>query len=184
VPPNDASIDKLDAGIPDHGNDVSIDADATPPIDVGAPDTAGEAGPPTGVVYSLIAKHSGKCADVYHNEVANGTILNQYTCNATGAQTFELRAASGSYTFVGTTSGKCIGALNGATADGTAIVINTCNGSSAQAFTLRTSGVGHYAIVHVASDKCINVRSASTADGAALELLGCSGLDHQAWAFQ
>jgi hypothetical protein len=184
TPPADASVDMQDVRLADREGGTS-DSDGLPPLDVGGdPDTSGEAGPPTGVTYTLVAKHSAKCADVYHNETADGTILTQYTCNATSAQSFELRSANGAYTFVGSGSGKCLATSNGGTADGTPIVIGTCNGSAGQAFTLRATGSGHYAIVHVASDKCIDVRNASTANGAALQLFGCSGQDHQAWAFQ
>ena len=184
APPADASTDAQDAGIADTNDGASRDADALPPSDAGIADAAGEAGPPTGVFYKLIAKHSAKCADVYHNDVAEGTILNQYTCNGTGAQSFELRSANGRYTFVGLTSGKCLGTLNGGTADSTGIVINTCNGSTAQAFTLSAVGGGYYAIVHVASGKCVDVRSASTTNGAVLQIFGCSGQDNQSWLFQ
>jgi ricin-type beta-trefoil lectin protein len=183
APPDQASVDVQDSAFTDRNETGSSDADALPPLDV-APEASAEAGPPTGVVYTLVAKHSGKCADVYHNDTVEGTALTQYTCNGTSAQTFELRTANGSYTFVGTNSGKCLGASNGGTANGTPIVINTCNGSTAQAFTLSASGTGHYAIVNVASGKCIDVTGASTASGAVLQLLGCNGQDNQAWAFQ
>jgi hypothetical protein len=181
-PPADAAIDAPD-GLTEA--DAALqDADASPLPDVSAPDAPAEGGPPTGVTYRLVVKHSGKCADVYHNLTANGTALDQYTCNGTTAQTFELRWSNGSYAFAGTNSGKCMAASNGGTADGTAIVLGTCDGSGAQSFTLSAAPGGYYAIVNVASGKCIDVKSASTADGAVLQLLTCSGQDNQAWSFQ
>jgi hypothetical protein len=180
-PPTDASRDGTDGAT---GIDVSLsDADATLPPDVNTPDTRIDT-PPTGVTYQLIVKHSGKCADVYHNLTANGTALDQYTCNGTTAQTFELRSVNASYALAGTSSGKCMAASNGGTADGTAIVLGTCDGSGAQSFTLSAVPGGYYAIVNTASGKCIDVKSSSTADGAVLQLLTCTGQDNQAWSFQ
>jgi hypothetical protein len=180
-PINDASVDMRDAAL-DEGS--TSDVDASRPTESGVPDAPSEAGPPTGVSYRLVAKHSSKCADVYHNLTADGTALDQYTCNGTSAQTFELRSVGGSYAFAGTNSGKCLAASNGGTTDGTPIVLAACNGAAAQSFTLSAAAGGSYVIVSVPSGKCIDVTSASTADGAVLQLWTCSGQDHQSWGFQ
>jgi hypothetical protein len=43
-----------------------------------------------GGYYKLVARHSGKCLDVPGASVSNGVILQQWDCNGTGAQNFQL----------------------------------------------------------------------------------------------
>lgn len=162
--------------IADASTDGGPDADAS--------EAGTEAGPPTGVAYRIVAEHSGKCADVYHNLTADGTAIDQYVCNGTTAQTFELRAVNAGYSFVGTNSDKCIATVNGAGADGTTLEIRPCDGSVAQLFTLSLARADAYAIVHTASGKCVEVKNSGKSDGAVIQLLTCSGQDNQLWTFQ
>jgi hypothetical protein len=43
-----------------------------------------------GGTYHLIARHSDKCLDVPSSSVGDGVQLQQYTCNNTGAQSFQV----------------------------------------------------------------------------------------------
>src|SRR5689334_4952582 len=65
-PPSDASFDVGDTN-------PAVDADASTTADTGASDAPCDGGPPTGVTYKLVAQHSNKCVDVYHNLTADGT---------------------------------------------------------------------------------------------------------------
>jgi len=48
----------------------------------------------------FINQNSGKCADVFHSGTANGTNVDQYTCNNTAAQYFVLiQLSNGNYQF-------------------------------------------------------------------------------------
>lgn len=49
--------------------------------------------------YEMVNNHSGKCMDVYHSKAANGTNVDQYTCNGTGAQEWFISAESVAYGF-------------------------------------------------------------------------------------
>jgi hypothetical protein len=40
--------------------------------------------------YRLIARHSGKCLDVPSSSINNGVVLQQWDCNGTGAQSFQM----------------------------------------------------------------------------------------------
>ena len=46
------------------------------------------AGPVANGRYNIVAVHSGKCVDVDNAGTADGTPIQQYTCNGTDAQVF------------------------------------------------------------------------------------------------
>lgn len=87
----------------------------------------------------------GACVDVASAGTADGTNIQEWTCNGTGAQSFQLQAIDSTwYKIVNTTSGKCIDVAANGTADGTNIQLWTCNGTSKQNWNLTdiTSGGG------------------------------------------
>jgi hypothetical protein len=75
----------------------------------------------------------GKCMDVNAGATADGTRVQLWTCNGSGAQNW---AAQADGTLRNPQSGKCLTPTGGATADGTQLVISTCNGAATQRWTL------------------------------------------------
>jgi hypothetical protein len=74
----------------------------------------------------------GKCVDVNGSATADGTAVQLWGCNGTGAQ---------AWSRVGTTlrnpqSGKCLDASSGSSADGTRLIIWTCSGAANQNWQL------------------------------------------------
>jgi hypothetical protein len=127
------------------------------------------------------AVHSGSCMDIAAAGTADGTQVQEYACNGTGAQEFQPVALDSTYfKIVNVTSGKCIDIAANATANGTKVDLYTCNGTSAQAFKFAPSGSG-YTIVGKQSGKCLDITSASATNGTKVDLYTCNGTNAQLW---
>ncbi len=75
----------------------------------------------------------GKCMDVAAAGTANGTKVQIYDCNGTGAQQWQ--AGSGSM-LVNPASGRCLDATGPSSANGTRLQIWDCGGGANQKWTL------------------------------------------------
>jgi hypothetical protein len=136
----------------------------------------------TGSTYKLATQVSGKCLDVNHSGSADGTRLQEWTCNGTGAQSFRVEdAGGGSYRFVNPQSGKCVDVSGSGTADGTVVQLWTCNGTGAQSFRIESVANGYDRLVNTNSSKCVDVTGGASASGTAIELWTCNGTSAQAW---
>lgn len=136
--------------------------------------------------YRLVRQGSGKCLDVAASGTANGTNIQQWTCNGTQAQGFRLRDAGGGWTFLSNmNSGKCVDATASGTANGTNIQQWDCNGTGAQKFYPEFMGNGYYRL-HNWNDwnKCVDVSGNGYADGTNIQLWSCNGGEAQNWKFQ
>jgi endonuclease/exonuclease/phosphatase family metal-dependent hydrolase len=124
---------------------------------------------------------SGKCLDVSEGGSADGTNIQLWTCNGTGAQSFLIKSVGdGKYRLVNRASNKCLDVAGMATADGTNIHLWTCNGSGAQSFSVEESG-GVVRFVNTHSNKCVDVARAGTNDGTNVQLWTCNGSNAQGW---
>ena len=131
----------------------------------------------------LVSKQSGKCFDVNAAGTADGTQIQLWDCNGTGAQAFLLKdVGNGQYNLVNTNSNKCVDVSGSGTADGTKIQIWTCNGTNAQRFYFTDMGSGNYRLANVNSNKCADVAGAGTANGTVIHQWGCHNGDNQRWA--
>jgi chitinase len=84
--------------------------------------------PPNG---KQITGMGGKCVDVAAAGTANGTKVQLFTCNGTGAQSW---THTSSNQLVNANSGKCLDATGVSSADGTPLQIWTCSGGTNQAW--------------------------------------------------
>ena len=141
------------------------------------------AGAGTGSAYeSLVARHSGKCADIPGSARDDGVQLKQYSCNGGGNQQWsELDLGNGYVNLIARHSGKCLDVSDGSTADGAAAVQWTCNGGTNQQWQAQAADGGYVRWVARHSGKCLDVVSASTADGAAVKQYPCTGVTNQQW---
>lgn len=137
----------------------------------------------TGSAYeSLVARHSGKCADIPSSSRDDGMALTQYTCNGGGNQQWsELDLGNGYVSLIARHSGKCLDISDGSTADGAAAVQWTCNGGTNQQWQLQATDSGYVRIVARHSGKCLDVVSGATADGTAVKQYPCTGVANQQW---
>jgi hypothetical protein len=132
--------------------------------------------------YKVVTRVSGKCLDVNGSGTADGTNIQEWTCNGTGAQSFRAEdAGGGSYRFVNTSSGKCVDVNGAGSADGTNIQLWNCNGTAAQTFRVESVGSGYSRLVNTASNKCVDVNGGASGDGTNVQLWTCNGGKAQAW---
>jgi len=124
---------------------------------------------PAGPITSGI---SGKCVDDPGARSRNGTKIDIYSCNGSGAQDWIVES-NGSLS--NAVNGKCISVRNGARADGTPIVLHACNGSRAQVW----SAIGRH-LVNPVSGKCMT--APSSGNGTRLIVWACDRGVSQQWA--
>ncbi|MEU7750654.1 ricin-type beta-trefoil lectin domain protein [Micromonospora sp. NPDC049171] len=123
---------------------------------------------PTG---GTITGVGGKCLDVDNAGTADGTKIQLYTCNGTGAQSW-LRIGD-TYRVLG----KCLDVDNGGTANGTKVQLWTCNGTGAQVWQPQADG----SIRNPQSGKVVEAAGGSTANGTQIQLGTYAGGAHQKW---
>jgi len=114
---------------------------------------------------------AGKCLDVRGAATADGTQVQLYACNGTGAQ---------SWTRTGQTLlalGKCLDVSGAGTADGTKIQLWTCNGTGAQNWVSQANGT----LLNPNSGKCLDVSGNNPADSTPVHLWTCHGQANQKW---
>jgi hypothetical protein len=127
---------------------------------------------------------SGKCLDVAAAASANGTKIQEYTCNGSAAQSFHLAGApnaAGASTIVHDVTGKCVDIDHSGTADFTKAQLWDCNGTGAQSFAVENVGNGNVRFVNTNSGKCLDINGASAADGTQVQLYSCNGTVAQTW---
>lgn len=135
-----------------------------------------------GPLVNLVARHSGKCADVVNGSTSNGAELVQYTCGTGPNQRFSVVDLGGGYVqLVARHSGRCVDVSNWSTADGIVLAQYTCHVGTNQQFQLQDAGAGYTRIVARHSGKCTDVRDASTADGARIVQWSCQNGPNQQW---
>ncbi|WP_410631813.1 glycoside hydrolase family 3 C-terminal domain-containing protein [Amycolatopsis sp. cmx-4-83] len=118
-----------------------------------------------------IVGYQNLCADVRAAATANGTPVQIYTCNSSGAQSWT--AQGGTLQALG----KCLDVTAGGTTDGTPVQLYDCNGSAAQAWQPRGDG----SVLNPQSGKCLDDPGSSTTPGTQLVIWACTGGANQHW---
>ncbi|WP_434587369.1 ricin-type beta-trefoil lectin domain protein [Streptomyces sp. A5-4] len=116
---------------------------------------------------------NGKCLDVDNSGTANGTKIQVWTCNSTGAQTWTL-PGDGTVRALN----KCLDIDNAGTADGTKIQLYGCNGTAAQTWQPQPDGT----VRNPQSGKCLEASGSVWNDGAPVHLWACHNGANQKWA--
>lgn len=115
---------------------------------------------------------AGKCADVAGANPANGTAVQLYDCNGTGAQSWTA-GSDGTLRALG----KCLDVKDNGTADGSAVQLWDCTGGPNQKWTV----TGAHDIVNPQADKCLDVAGNTSANGTRLQIWTCTGGANQKW---
>ncbi|MFJ5776311.1 ricin-type beta-trefoil lectin domain protein [Streptomyces sp. NPDC093094] len=116
---------------------------------------------------------NGKCLDVDNSQTSDGTKIQVWTCNGTGAQRWTV-SAEGTLTALG----KCLDVSGGGSADGTKVQLWTCNGSGAQTWAPHADGT----VRNPQSGKCLDASGGTWNDGTAVHLWTCHTGPNQKWA--
>ncbi|WP_326750763.1 ThuA domain-containing protein [Streptomyces hirsutus] len=125
-------------------------------------------GPRSGSVKGV----NGKCLDVDGGGSADGTKVQLWTCNGSGAQTWTL-AGDGTFRALG----KCLDVSGGASADGTKVQLWTCNGTGAQKWAPQSDGT----VRNPQSARCLDASGGTWNDGTPVHLWTCHTGPNQKW---
>jgi chitinase len=137
--------------------------------------------------YTIESVNSSKCIDINAASTADGGNVQQYACNGTGAQSFNVvDEGSGWYKLLNSNSGKAVDVAAASTANGANVQQYTDNGTAAQRFSIApadTSDPTAFALMNETSGKCLDVANWSTADKGNIQQWSCTGGANQSFRF-
>ncbi|GAB3817015.1 RICIN domain-containing protein [Kribbella italica] len=143
----------------------------TPPVD-----------PPTGqpepnTWYTATNKATGKCVDARAAATANGTVVQQYACNASTAQQYQFQPTSGGFVRINNRNDatKVVDITGVSAADNAGLQLWTYSNGTNQQWQAVAEGAGYFHFVSRHSSKCLTVPGGSTADSVQLVQLTCNG---------
>ncbi|MFC8449135.1 ricin-type beta-trefoil lectin domain protein [Kitasatospora sp. NPDC057223] len=122
----------------------------------------------SGPVHSGIA---GKCLDVKGANPADGTAVQIWSCNGSGAHVWTL-SPDGTLRALG----RCLDVAGAGTANGSRIQLWSCNGHGNQQWR---SADG--TLVNPVSGKCLDDPRSSSTNGTQLQIWACNGAANQKW---
>ena len=123
----------------------------------------------TGAITGL----GGKCLDAAGASSANGTAVQLYDCNGSGAQQWTV-GTDGTIRVLG----KCLDVTGQSTADGALLQLWDCGGTANQ----RWAATAPRDIVGAGSNKCLDATGSSSANGTRLQIWTCNGAANQKWS--
>ena len=127
--------------------------------------------PPTGST-GPVTGYQGLCLDVRSAATADGTPVQVYTCNGTGAQTWTLTSSNQLQSL-----GKCLDVTGAGTANGTLVQLYTCNGTGAQTWVHQSNGE----YINSNSGKCLD-DTGYGASGTQAQIWTCADSSNQQWS--
>ncbi|WP_030861234.1 RICIN domain-containing protein [Streptomyces sp. NRRL S-37] len=141
-------------------------------VDTAAGTVAGTAA----TYHTLIARHSGRCADVTGQSLWQGAQIKQYGCNGGGNQKYWFKSVGGGYhQLVVRNSGLCV------RENASTVTQEDCDASATgQQWAVTTTG-SYVTLRSRATGECLDVNGASTADSAAIITYTCNGGTNQQW---
>ena len=138
-------------------------------------------GPPPGT-YELIARHSGKCLDVYGGSTDDAATIIQWSCHGGPNQRWRLEPTGDGYVrLIATHSGKALDVYGASTDDGAVLIQWPPHSGTNQQWQLQPAGSGYYSIAARHSGKMIDVDHALTSDGATILQWPANGGLNQQW---
>jgi hypothetical protein len=133
--------------------------------------------------YTVTAVNSGKCVDARAAGTANGTVVQQYSCNSTASQQWQFQSTGDGYFRVNARSNPAAAwdVTGVSTADGGLVQLWTYSGGGNQQWQAVDGGSGRYHFVSRNSGKCLDVPGASAADSVQLQQYACNGTTAQSF---
>ncbi len=121
--------------------------------------------------------------DAEGGSTADGTQIQEWSCNGSGAQAFRLDdAGGGAFYVVNVQANKCVDVQARGSANGTKIQLWDCNQTPAQTFVMQDAGSGSVYVVNTNSNKCLDVANDGAADGTLVQLYECNQTSAQKWS--
>ncbi|MBD0838477.1 MULTISPECIES: RICIN domain-containing protein [unclassified Streptomyces] len=140
-------------------------------------DTAtGTVGGTSATYRTLVARHSGRCADVISQSQWPGGQIKQYDCNGGSNQKYWFRSVGGGhYQLVARHSSLCV------RENASTVTQEHCDASAtSQQWSLTTTG-SYVNVVSRATGECLDVSGGSTANSATIITHTCNGGTNQQW---
>jgi hypothetical protein len=111
--------------------------------------------------YSVANKGNGKCVDARAAATANGTVIQQYSCNGSQAQHFQFQPTSDGFTRVNNRNDatKVIDVTGVSTADNAGLQLWTYSNGTNQQWQAVSEGSGYFHFVSRLSNKCLTADS-------------------------
>ena len=133
--------------------------------------------------YSVANRGSSKCVDARSAATANGTAIQQYTCNSTLAQQYQFAPTSDGFVRVNNrgNAAQVIDVSNTSTADNAALHLWAYGGGNNQQWQPVAESDGYYHFTSRLSGKCLTVPGGSGADSVQLVQLTCNGSASQSF---
>ncbi|WTP83293.1 ThuA domain-containing protein [Streptomyces sp. NBC_00178] len=133
--------------------------------------------------YAMVSGANGKCADARAASTANGTAVQQYTCNNTVAQQFQFRPTDGGYVRIAARGNpqQTVDVTDRSTAQGAPLQLWSYSGGLNQQWqpVRESSGRYHFSARH--SGQCLTSSTAAT-DSVQLTQRPCDGSAAQSFA--
>ncbi|MEU9335970.1 RICIN domain-containing protein [Streptomyces sp. NPDC048290] len=126
---------------------------------------------------TVVNQGSGKCLDARAAGTANGTAVQQYTCNSSTAQQWSFTTTSDGHVRINNrnNAAQVVDVSNVSTADNAVVHLWAYGGGTNQQWLPVDEGGGAYHFVNRNSGKCLDVPAASTADSVQLVQYTCNG---------
>ncbi|MEV6015843.1 RICIN domain-containing protein [Streptomyces sp. NPDC051997] len=133
--------------------------------------------------YSVAGTGNGTCVDARSAGTANGTVVQQYACNGTGAQQFQFRPTDSGYTRIALRPApqQVVDVTDRSAADNAPLQLWSWSGGQNQQWLPVREGPGRYHFVARHSGRCLSA-AASAANGVQLTQRGCDGSAAQSFA--
>ncbi|MFI9382183.1 RICIN domain-containing protein [Kutzneria sp. NPDC052558] len=134
--------------------------------------------------YTVTNVSSGKCVDAASAATANATVVQQYSCNGSGAQQWTFTATDSGYFRIGAASApaQVWDVTNVSTADQALVQLWLYGGGANQQWLPVDEGNGNYHLVNRNSGKCLDVPGASVNDSVQLQQYTCNGTAAQSFS--
>ncbi|MEV6636825.1 RICIN domain-containing protein [Actinoplanes sp. NPDC051470] len=135
---------------------------------------------------SITNVNSGKCVDARSAGTVNGTAIQQYACNGSNAQQYQLAPTSGGFVRINNrgNSAQVLDVKDVSAADNALIQTWSYGGGANQQWQPVAEPTGAYHFVNRNSGKCLDVPAAATADGVQLVQYACNGSAAQSFRLQ
>ncbi|AEY87160.1 hypothetical protein SHJG_1885 [Streptomyces hygroscopicus subsp. jinggangensis 5008] len=126
--------------------------------------------------YTLGNTGNGTCVDARAAGTANGTVIQQYTCNSTTAQQFQFRSTDSGYTRIAARGNpqQVIDVVDRSTADNAPLQLWSYSGGTNQQWLPVKEATGRYHFTARHSGKCLTA-SGTAADSVQLTQRTCDG---------
>jgi hypothetical protein len=132
--------------------------------------------------YEVVARHTGKCLDIFDGQTGNAVKAIQWTCVGEANQQWQIIPLGNDYfKFIARHSNKVLGVLSGSLANGASVVQLIDSGEAAQQWRIIDTDSGYVRIMARHSGKALEVDGGFTVDGAKVQQWDYFGLQHQQW---